>query len=198
MVKSKSEEKFVASDVQLIEALDKGEFPFFTREPVRYRISKYDGYTSSPTVSGSGIVQKWRLELAFDGHEEIVPDGEYDLYQQIQAHALSCDINWILTQFANGDEDALNRAMAFYADIVDVPSDINSMKNTVMDAERLFYSLPADIKSKFENNPGVFYAMVGTESFNEVFSNRSAASGDNASASSQVESGSGVGGDDDE
>ena len=89
-------------------------------------------------------------------------------YQQIQAHKESCDIQSILTRYANGDLTALSKTQGIYGDFTNVPTNLNELQTRVIDAERLFYTLPLEVREACEHNPSVFYNMIGTEAFNKL------------------------------
>lgn len=128
-------------------------------EPIKNRVR---------SAAGSGVKPSFKMKVDINGRRHLVVDGEIDVYQQIQSHKDSCDIEYIMTRFANGDTSVLSKTQGLYGDFTNVPTSINELQNRVMDAERLFYQLPVETREKFEHNPSRFYAMIGSDSFNEI------------------------------
>lgn len=128
-------------------------------EPIRQRVK---------TAAGSGVKDSFKMQIDSDGRRSLVRDGKIDIYMQIQSHKDSVDINFIMTRFANGDSSALSKAQGLYGDFTNIPTSINDLQNRVLDAEKLFYQLPVEVREKFEHNPSMFYHMIGSDSFNEI------------------------------
>ena len=136
---------------------------------MKMRLTKYDLQEDRVcSAVGTPVVPTFKMKVEKDGSRRLVEDGSVDLYAQIQSHALSCDINYILTQFANGDTGALSKAQGFYADLSGAPTSVQELQQRVVDAENLFYQLPLDIREKFGHDPSKFYSQIGTDSFNEI------------------------------
>lgn len=117
---------------------------------------------------GSGTKTAFKMQIDKDGRRYLKADGVIDTYQQIQSHKESCDIQYIMERFANGDATALSKVQGLYGDFTTVPTSLNELQNRVLDAERLFYQLPVETREKFEHNPSLFYSSIGSESFNEI------------------------------
>lgn len=120
------------------------------------------------TASGSGEKPSFKMEIDKDGRRSLRRDGVIDVYAQIQSHKDSVDIHYIMERFANGDASVLSKAQGIYGDFTNVPTSVVELQQRVMDAERLFYTLPVDVREKFEHNPSMFYASIGSDAFNEV------------------------------
>lgn len=120
------------------------------------------------TAAGSATKPGFKMKLDANGRRYLAEDGKIDTYQQIQSHKDSCDIEYIMTRFANGDTSVLSKTQGLYGDFTNVPTSINELQQRVMDAEKLFYQLPVETREKFEHNPSMFYSMIGSESFNEI------------------------------
>lgn len=120
------------------------------------------------TAAGSASKSGFKMKLDANGRRYLAEDGKIDTYQQIQSHKDSCDIEYIMTRFANGDTSVLSKTQGLYGDFTNVPTSINELQQRVMDAEKLFYQLPVETREKFEHNPSMFYSMIGSESFNEI------------------------------
>lgn len=79
----------------------------------------------------------------------------------IQSATTDCDINVLVKRFGV-DKDPVPYMAAdprFYGDFSDLP-DLATAMQRVRDAERLFQGLPADLRSHFNNDPGLMWAFV--------------------------------------
>lgn len=86
--------------------------------------------------------------------------GEEDLYAYIQSFAESVDIHVILKRFANGETDVLSKVQGFYGDFTQMPTDYAQLLNTVNEGQRLFESLPVDVRAKFGHNFNEFMTAM--------------------------------------
>lgn len=103
------------------------------------------------------------------GAHELKQKGEIDLYAQIQSYKDSTDVNYILARFARGDVSALSKIQGTYGDFTEMPKTLAELSQRVIDAENLFYSLPLDVRQKFDHNPSMFFSQLGTEKFNTIW-----------------------------
>lgn len=94
------------------------------------------------------------------GRLNLVENGRSDLYAEIQSHKESTDLSLIISRFLNGDTSALSRGNAMYGDFVGIPTSLNDALRVVESAEAQFASLDADIRSRFDNDFGVFISMM--------------------------------------
>ena len=117
---------------------------------------------------GSPDETSFKLKIEADGSRSLVADGKVNMYAKIQSFAQECDINYLLTRFANGDSSALSKVQGFYGDFTSVPTSVQELQQRVVDAEKLFYQLPLEVREKFNHSPSMFYAQIGTDSFNEI------------------------------
>lgn len=95
----------------------------------------------------------------------LVEKGTEKLYDYIQSHADSVDINLLLKRYANGDQDSLNARIGSYGDFLDCPVSLAEMYNTLVRGEELFASLPSETRANFNNSFSEFAAAVGSPSF---------------------------------
>lgn len=114
--------------------------------------TKYDDHPRFYQEPGNPIKQLYQGYYEKDGTLELRPSGEEDLYQFIQSHKDSTDINLLIQRFTAGDESALSRAQGFYADVSGMPKTFQEVLNAVLGGERAFDSLPAEVKQRFNNN----------------------------------------------
>jgi len=81
-----------------------------------------------------------------------------------QAFKEDCDINHIFKKWKkDGILTHVNRYQGRYEDVSSYQSYEDSL-NTIMRAEEAFGSLPADVRKRFDNDPGVFLEFVGNPS----------------------------------
>lgn len=113
--------------------------------------------------SGSPVKKVFKPKILENGSVELIPVGEDNIYEKIQADRDSCDINILIKRFVSGDVDALNRTQGFYADISNMPKTYLEMLNTVKGAETAFYQLPLEIREKFDNNFNLWFSSMETE-----------------------------------
>lgn len=132
---------------------------------------------------GSGIKKNYRAEVLKNGDIELVEDGEINLYEMIQADKDSCDINVLLKQYALGDPSALAKRQGTYGDFTQMPKNFAEMLNKVIEGEKLFESLPVEVKNKFDNSLNQFIATAGDESW---FAKLGITGADNASGDAQT------------
>lgn len=77
-----------------------------------------------------------------------------------QSESEACDINKIMAKYERtGLLAHLNANEAFYADVSNVP-DYQGAFEVVRKADELFMSLPAEIRARFENDPGKYLEFV--------------------------------------
>lgn len=99
-----------------------------------------------------------RIEPIYSAHYDedgvlvLMQTGKRDVYDEIQSHKDSVDINVIMKRFQSGDTAVLNRVQGIYADYTGFPKDYQGILNTVVDAEQIFAALPVDVKNHFGNS----------------------------------------------
>lgn len=83
------------------------------------------------------------------GQVELREDGEENIYDFIQSFAESTDIHAILRRFENGECDVLEKVQGFYGDITEMPRTYAEALQRIADSERMFNSLPVDVRARF-------------------------------------------------
>lgn len=126
---------------------------------------------------GSGVVQLFRAEYDKTGVLQLVPDGEHDLYAEIQSHAASTDMQLILSRYFSGDPSVLSRVQGAYMDITGMPDNIHDALALMDNAKSDFDRLPPAIRDKFGNDVNQFLSLLGTEQWFEAMQIDRAASG---------------------
>lgn len=84
-------------------------------------------------------------------------DGNFLPSRVQQSQTANCDINNIIKRHDHtGLLDHVNKAVAQYGDYTTV-NEYQVALNTVLQAQESFNSLPASVRSRFNNNPGSFF-----------------------------------------
>lgn len=116
---------------------------------------------------GNPIVEDFIGKYDAQGRIVLEKTGEHNLYNEIQSHKDSCDINLIVKRFASGETDVLSKIQGMYGDFTDLPKTYADMLNSVIAGENFFMSLPIDIRAKFNHNFAEFMAEMNTDIWNE-------------------------------
>lgn len=126
-------------------------------------------YDRERVVSDPG--SPWKIEYApvFDekGVWHLEETGKTSLYDEIQSHAASVDINLIMKQIEAGDPSVLNKRHGVYLDVTQFPQTYAEMLNIVINGEKEFMELPLDVRAKFNHSFSEFCATIGSNEWNE-------------------------------
>ena len=112
----------------------------------------YDDFERVPSVAGNAEEIEYVPVISDDGILSLEPAGSIDLRKQIDSYRESCDLNVILSRYANGDASALSATQGYYFDAVDMPRTYAEMLNTINTAEIEFLKLPPNIRERFDNS----------------------------------------------
>lgn len=123
--------------------------PFKTQFDARDRIQSHPGNPIKQLYAGS-YNERGQVELKEDGTE--------DLYAFIQSFAESTDIHSILKRYQNGEVDVLEKVQGFYGDITEMPHTYAEALQRIADSEKVFMSLPVDVRAKFGHSFSEFLA----------------------------------------
>ncbi len=121
----------------------KFEKPFKTQYDARDRIQTHPGNPIKQLYSGS-YNERGQVELKEDGTE--------DIYAFIQSFAESTDIHAIMSRYQNGEVDVLEKVQGFYGDITEMPKTYAEALQRISDSEKVFMSLPVDVRAKFNHS----------------------------------------------
>lgn len=133
----------------------------------------YDDFERVPSCPGDCEEIEYAPVIGDDGVLSLDPVGKTDIRALIDSYRESCDLNVILSRYANGDASALSATQGSYFDAVGMPRTYAEMLNTVMTAEREFLRLPLNVRERFDNsfhkwlslmdNPVEFNRLMGVE-----------------------------------
>ena len=119
------------------------------------------------TAVGSGIIPTYTPHLEKDGTLTLVKDGEHNLYEEIQSHKDSTDLQLIINRYMNGDPAALSRVQGAYGDFSQMPQSMHEAYDLMRKAELDFKKLPAEIQASFDNDPTKFIMSLGSDEWLE-------------------------------
>lgn len=112
--------------------------------------------------------RRYTYEQKYDdkGIRYLAISGTEDVYNSIQSYKDDVDIYKILKRL-NGDLSQLDSNKGFYADVADVPRDINEFYNKIEEGKNIFASLPTDFKERFGNSVNEFMTSIYNKDFEE-------------------------------
>lgn len=122
--------------------------------------TQYHGHDRFYTDPGTRIHPLYAPQYDESGHFDLVQTGEVNVYDEIQSHADSVDINILLKRYAEGDPEALSRAQAAFMDVSGVPDSYAEVLNRLIDAENAFMQLPLDERAKYDHSFEVWLSAV--------------------------------------
>lgn len=120
--------------------------------------TQYDARDRIMSHPGNPIKQLYSGSYNERGQVELKEDGTEDLYAFIQSFAESTDIHAIMRRYQNGEVDVLEKVQGFYGDITEMPHTYAEALQRIADSEKVFMSLPVDVRAKFGHSFSEFLA----------------------------------------
>ncbi len=114
--------------------------------------TQYDARDRIKSNPGNPLKQLYVGSYNERGQVDLKEDGTEDLYAYIQSFAESTDIHSILRRFENGEVDVLEKVQGFYGDITEMPHTYAEALQRIADSEKVFMSLPVDVRAKFNHS----------------------------------------------
>lgn len=127
--------------------------------------TQYDARDRISTFPGNPIKQLYSGSYNERGQIELKEDGTEDTYAFIQSFADSTDIHAILRRYQNGEVDVLEKVQGFYGDITEMPRTYAEALQRIADSEKVFMSLPVDVRAKFGHSFSEFLAASQDSDF---------------------------------
>ena len=130
-------------------------------------------YNNTSSCSGSRIRRIWtphfvESKLGLAEYEiDLTEDGEIDIFDAIQELSDYVDIDNIVKRYNNGEIDVLEKVQGFYGDITEVPKTYAEALQRIADSEKVFMSLPVDVRAKFGHSFSEFLAASNDVDFLE-------------------------------
>ena len=120
--------------------------------------TQYDARDRIMSHPGNPIKQLYSGSYNERGQVELKEDGTEDVYAFIQSFAESTDIHAILKRYQNGEVDVLEKVQGFYGDITEMPHTYAEALQRIADSEKVFMSLPVEVRAKFGHSFSEFLA----------------------------------------
>lgn len=128
-------------------------------------MTQYDARQRIESNPGNSVKQLYSGFYNERGQVELKEDGTEDLYAFIQSFAESTDIHSILKRYQNGEVDVLEKVQGFYGDITEMPKTYAEALQRISDSEKVFMSLPVEIRAKFGHSFSQFLAASQEDNF---------------------------------
>lgn len=121
--------------------------------------------TPSDFFTNSGDLMKPVLsgKLMPDGTIKLTETDQIDIKAEINSHASTCDMAYILSRLRQGDVSVVNVTPGVYGDFTQFPKSYAEMLQLVQSGEDAFAALPLDVRSKFDNDVSKWFASIGTD-----------------------------------
>lgn len=129
--------------------------------------TQYDARDRIVTNPGNPIKQLYSGSYNERGQVELKEDGTENLYDFIQSFAESTDIHAIMRRFENGEVDVLEKVQGFYGDVTEMPKTYAEALQRISDSEKVFMSLPVDVRAKFGHSFSEFLSASNDADFLE-------------------------------
>ena len=128
------------------------------RVPTASDFNTCSGELFKPVLSG---------KLMPDGTIKLTEVDEIDIKAEINSHASTCDMAYILSRLKLGDVSVLNGNQGVYGDFTVFPKTYAEMLQLVQSGEDAFASLPLDVRASFDNDINKWFATIGTEEWSD-------------------------------
>ncbi len=129
--------------------------------------TQYDARDRIQSNPGNPLKQLYAGSYNERGQVELREDGTENLYDFIQSFAESTDIHAIMRRFENGEVDVLEKVQGFYGDVTEMPKTYAEALQRIADSEKVFMSLPVDVRAKFGHSFSEFLAASNDSDFLE-------------------------------
>ncbi len=129
--------------------------------------TQYDARDRIETNPGNPLKQLYSGSYNERGQVVLREDGTENLYDYIQSFAESTDIHAIMRRFENGEVDVLEKVQGFYGDVTEMPKTYAEALQRIADSEKVFMSLPVDVRAKFGHSFSEFLAASNDADFLE-------------------------------
>lgn len=129
--------------------------------------TQYDARDRIQSNPGNPLKQLYTGAYNERGQVELKEDGTENIYDFIQSFAESTDIHAILRRFENGEVDVLEKVQGFYGDVTEMPKTYAEALQRISDSEKVFMSLPVEVRAKFGHSFSEFLAASNDADFLE-------------------------------
>lgn len=115
------------------------------------------------TCSGELFKPVLSGKLMPDGTIKLTEVDRIDIKAEINSHASTCDMAYILSRLKFGDVSVLNGKEGVYGDFTVFPKTYAEMLQLVQSGEDAFDSLPLDVRASFDNDINKWFATIGSD-----------------------------------
>lgn len=131
-------------------------------------IRAYHDLQDFSTCCGSRYREDFVGKLDKDnGSIVLVSVGKTDVFEQIQSYKDETDLNTLIQRAENGDLSAFTSAV--FGDFTEMPETYADALNVVIEAEREFNGLPAEVRTRFHNDFHEYIVTAGQPEWLEKF-----------------------------
>lgn len=128
------------------------------------KMKKRETIDPSKYISRSGSRKHKIYSPVYDGRKLSLREShEVDIQDEINSHAIECDMSYITTRLLHGDTSGLVSGSPIFADFHDLPSNFREVLDVALNSERIFNSLPLDVRKNFDNDYRRFVASAGSK-----------------------------------
>ena len=120
------------------------------------------------TCSGDLMKPVLSGKLMPDGTIKLTEVDQIDIKAEINSHASTCDMAYILSRLKAGDKSVLTAKEGAYGDFTVFPKSYVEMLQLVQSGEAAFDALPLDVRSKFDNDVNKWFASIGSEDWRDA------------------------------
>ena len=103
-----------------------------------------------------------------DGVKQLVKVGKTNVQDLIDSYAEVQDLHVMIGKFLNGDDSVIRPEKGQFGDFTKYPKTYAELFQRVNDCERIFDSLPVEMREKFDNSYVKFWEDFGSDHFNSV------------------------------
>lgn len=128
------------------------------RVPIPSDFFTCPGDLMKPVLSG---------KLMPDGTIKLTAVDQIDIKAEINSHACTCDMAYILSRLKVGDVSVLSAKEGAYGDFTVFPKTYAEMLQLVQSGEDAFNSLPLDVRASFDNDLNKWFATIGSDDWSE-------------------------------
>lgn len=105
-----------------------------------------------PSSSGSRYRKNYVKQINENGESKLIETGVEDVYDSIQKAALGHTIDDLIRRAKSGDTAAIREPIDSYVDLSNMPTDLLSAHQQLVDAHAKYNALPSAIRSQFGNS----------------------------------------------
>lgn len=132
-------------------------------------LTKNNRGDSKAFISASGSRKKKVYGPQFDGKKlTLIETGEMDIQDEINSHAMECDMSFILSRLGQGDTSVLRPGNPIFADFHNLPSNFREVLDVALNTENIFNKLPVEVRKQFDNDYREFIYKAGTDEWNKI------------------------------